>query len=244
MTVIIGMVWKVKYCLPINFFLIDFDLKIIYASLCLLLMVYWWFIQKEEKAPRCMQAVLCHWTLHRYIWYFEKSSRYWCCVLYFEFDMLYVIYLFNHLNVIQMYIICCWIYLLVLTTLHRNWGFHFKTFVWSAHYSDVIMGAMASQITSLTITYSTVYSGTDQRKHQSSATLAFARGIHRWPVNSPHKWPVTQKLFLYHDVIMNMSMTPLMGPTSTTFLIADQYLCNKCQVSSDLSSSRSHKQDV
>ena len=47
------------------------------------------------------------------------------------------------------------------------------------HYSDIIMGTMASQITSLTIVYSTVYSGADQRKHQSSALLAFVRGIQR-----------------------------------------------------------------
>ena len=54
----------------------------------------------------------------------------------------------------------------------------------STHYNDVIMGAMASEITSLTIVYSTVYSGADhQRKQQSSASLAFVRGIHRWPVN-------------------------------------------------------------
>ena len=64
------------------------------------------------------------------------------------------------------------------------------------------MGAMAYQITSLTIVYSTVYSGTDQRKHQSSASLAFVRGIHRWPVNSPHKWPVMRKMFPFDDVIM------------------------------------------
>ena len=49
----------------------------------------------------------------------------------------------------------------------------------TTHYDDVIMGAMASQITSLAIVYSTVYSGTDQRKHQSSASLVFVRGIHR-----------------------------------------------------------------
>ena len=61
--------------------------------------------------------------------------------------------------------------------------------------NDVIMSAMASQITSITIVYSTVYSGTEQRKHQSSASLAFVWGIHRWPVNSPHKWPVTRKMF-------------------------------------------------
>ena len=70
------------------------------------------------------------------------------------------------------------------------------------HYSDVTMGAMSSQITSLTIVYSTVYSGADQRKHQCSASLAFVRGIHRLPVNSPHKWPVTQKMFSFGDVIM------------------------------------------
>ena len=73
-----------------------------------------------------------------------------------------------------------------------------------SHYSDVIMGAMASQITSLTIVYSTVYSDADQRKHQSSASLAFVRGIHRWPVNSPHKWPVTRKMFPFDDIIMSV----------------------------------------
>ena len=48
------------------------------------------------------------------------------------------------------------------------------------------MGTTVSQITSLTIVYSTVYSGADQRKHQSYASMAFVRGIHRWPVTSPH----------------------------------------------------------
>ena len=70
------------------------------------------------------------------------------------------------------------------------------------HYGEVIMGMMASQITSLTIVYLTIYSGADQRKHQSSASLAFVRGIHRGPVNSPHKWPVTRKMFPFDDVIM------------------------------------------
>ena len=64
------------------------------------------------------------------------------------------------------------------------------------------MGAMASQITSLTTVYSTVYSGADQRKHQSSASLAFVRGIHRWPVNFPHKWPVTRTMLSFDDVIL------------------------------------------
>ena len=75
----------------------------------------------------------------------------------------------------------------------------------SLHYDDVIMGANASQITSLTIVYSTVYSDGDQRKHQCSASLAFVWGIHRGPVNSPHKWPVTRKMFPFHDVIMRAS---------------------------------------
>ena len=70
------------------------------------------------------------------------------------------------------------------------------------HYNDVIMDTIASQITSLIIVYSTVYSGADQRKHQSSASLDFVWGIHRRPVNSPHKWPVTQKMFPFDDVIM------------------------------------------
>ena len=70
-----------------------------------------------------------------------------------------------------------------------------------SHYSDVIMDAIASQITSLTIVYSTVYSDADQRKHQSSASLAFVRRIHRGSVNSPHKWPVTWKMCLFDDVI-------------------------------------------
>ena len=67
------------------------------------------------------------------------------------------------------------------------------------------MGTIASQITSLTSVYSTVYSGADQSKHQSSASLAFVWGIHRGPVNSPHKWPVTRKMFPFDDVIMAKS---------------------------------------
>ena len=80
------------------------------------------------------------------------------------------------------------------------------------YYGDVIMSAMASQITSLTIVYSTVYSDADQRKHQSSASLTFVRGIHRGPVNSPHKWPVTRKMFPFGDVIME-SKNSLKRPT-------------------------------
>ena len=80
------------------------------------------------------------------------------------------------------------------------------------HYCDVIMGAVASRITSLTILYSTVYSDADQRKHQSSASLAYVRGIHRGPVNSPRKRPVTRKMFPFDDVIMSKFCRILIGP--------------------------------
>ena len=91
-------------------------------------------------------------------------------------------------------------------SLERSRGYSIKTtplyvtlqyaFDW-IHYGDGIMGTMVSQITSLTTVYSTVYSDADQRKHQSSASLAFVR-----PVNSPHKWQVTRKMFPFDDVIM------------------------------------------
>ena len=70
------------------------------------------------------------------------------------------------------------------------------------HYDDVIMSAIASRINSLTTVYLIVYSRADQRKHQSSASLAFVRGIHRRPVNSPHKGPVTRKMVPFDHVIM------------------------------------------
>ena len=72
------------------------------------------------------------------------------------------------------------------------------------YYSDVIMSAMASQITGVSIVCWTVGSCTDQSKHQSSASLAFVRGIHRWPVSSPHKRTVRQKTFPFYDVIMHL----------------------------------------
>ena len=75
------------------------------------------------------------------------------------------------------------------------------------------MSTTASQITSLTIIYSSVCSRADQRKHQSSASLAFARGSHRWPMNSPHIGPVTRKEFTFDDVIM---IKP--SPPSATYM--------------------------
>ena len=91
------------------------------------------------------------------------------------------------------------------TTLSDMWikyNTYFSTKLLLNYYSDLIMGAMASPITSLTIVYSIVYSCADQRKHQISASLAFVRGIHRWPANCPHKGPVTRKTFPFDDVIM------------------------------------------
>ena len=85
------------------------------------------------------------------------------------------------------------------------------------HYCDAIMGAIASQITSLTIAYSIVYSDTDQRKHQSSASLAFVRGSHREPVNSPHKWPVTRKMSPFDDVTMEQRLEEVTVNDATVY---------------------------
>ena len=65
------------------------------------------------------------------------------------------------------------------------------------HYNDVIMSAMAPQITSVNGLFRR-----RSKKHHSSASLAFVRGIHRWPVISAHKGPVTRKMFPVDDVIM------------------------------------------
>ena len=93
------------------------------------------------------------------------------------------------------------------------------------HYGDVVIGTVASQITSLTIVYSTVYSGADQRKHQSSASLAFVWGIHRGPVNSPHKWPVTRKMYPFDDVIMTWISRSSMWKNSIYHYLHAPCLC-------------------
>ena len=82
----------------------------------------------------------------------------------------------------------------------------------NVHYSEVIMSAMASQITGVLIVCLNVCSVADRRKHQSSMSLAFVRGIHRWQVNSPHKGPVTRKMFPFDDVIMEWKSFGEMGP--------------------------------
>ena len=119
------------------------------------------------------------------------------------------------------------------------------------HYSDVIMSAMASQITGVPIVCSTVCSGADQRKHQSSASLAFVWGIHRWPVNSPHKGQVTQKMFPFDDVIMRFDQP---SRKTWTYLYFQHRVCwcsghvrscsidRRCNVL--VSTEYSHRQDL
>ena len=74
------------------------------------------------------------------------------------------------------------------------------------HYTDVIISTTVSQITGVSIVCSAVCSCGDQRKHEISATLVFVKGIHRWPVDSPRKGPVTRKMFLSDDVILNIAI--------------------------------------
>ena len=73
---------------------------------------------------------------------------------------------------------------------------------------------MVSQITGVSIVCTTVSSGAGQRKHQSSASLDIVRGIHRWPVNSPHKGPVNVSIWWRH----HGKLIPI--PTSSTCTMA------------------------
>ena len=82
------------------------------------------------------------------------------------------------------------------------------------HYNDVIISAKASQITGVLIVCSTVCSAADQWR-QSSASLHFARGIHRSPGDSPHKGPVTWKMIPLDDVIMSQQNNDTMFGTTT-----------------------------
>ena len=94
----------------------------------------------------------------------------------------------------------------------------------SFHYGDVIMGAMASRITGLTIVCKTVHSGADQRQRQSSASLPFVRGIQRGSANSPHKRPVTRKMSPSDDVIMPQRLHNASTSTTTSsHMMTKQY---------------------
>ena len=74
----------------------------------------------------------------------------------------------------------------------------------ACHYSDVIKGTITSQITSLTTAYSTVYSETDEKNQKLRVTGLCAGNSPGRPVNSPHKCPVTRKIFPFDDYIMHV----------------------------------------
>ena len=84
------------------------------------------------------------------------------------------------------------------------------------------MGAIRSEITSPMIVFSAVYLDTHPRKYWSSASLAFVRGIHRRPVNSPHKWPVTRKKKCFH--LMTSSWNILYWMSSTHYCVTRERL--------------------
>ena len=124
----------------------------------------------------------------------------WCCII-------LLLHLIIAINMGSLYIASSvplvWHHLCLTSLyLYCSKSISFVTHSHQSHYSDVIMSASASQITPAS--YSTVYSGADQGKHQSSASLAVVRGIDRWPVNSSHKGPVTRKMFPFDDVIMGI----------------------------------------
>ena len=84
------------------------------------------------------------------------------------------------------------------------WNLSNKLVAFTAiHYNDVIMGVVASQITGVPVVCTVIGSGTNQRKYQTSASLALVKGIHCWPMNSMHKGPVTQKMLPFDEFIMN-----------------------------------------
>ena len=93
------------------------------------------------------------------------------------------------------------------------------------------MRMMVSQMTNFTIVNSIVCSGADQRKYQSSTSLAFVRGIHCWPVNSLHKGPVTRKMVPFDDVIMwwPVFCLTLCNYLNQCWFILTSALGNKCQ---------------
>ena len=108
--------------------------------------------------------------------------------------------------------------------------------VWNiniCHCNDVIMSAMASQIICISIVCSSVGSTADQRKHRSFASLAFVRGIHRWPVNSPHKRPETQKMltssckiWTWYRRIYEVQVLQLNKNMNSWTVINERSLCN------------------
>ena len=123
-----------------------------------------------------------------------------------NFDMVWLCFVLLRVDKSNYSIKNCWRYYLITHILRGRTTVLLSQYHW--HYSDVIMGALASRITSVSI-YSTVCSGLDQRKRQSSVSLAFVRETRRWPVYSPHKGSVTRKMFPFEDAIMEINQTDL-----------------------------------
>ena len=90
---------------------------------------------------------------------------------------------------------------------------HFTAELLMEYYCDVIMGTITSQITSSWL-FTQSFFQAEIKKHQSPASLAFVQGIHRWPVNSPHKGPITRKMLPFDDVIMKPLYTACHGMES------------------------------
>ena len=101
------------------------------------------------------------------------------------------------------------------------WYYFHRSHNGGSHYSEVLMIAMASHFPGVSVVYWTVCSCADQRRQQISASLTFVMGIHRWPVNSPHKGPVTQKMLPFDDVIMT-----IIFKTSLSFIISIRMYTN------------------
>ena len=124
--------------------------------------------------------------------------------------VLFLMYYYNHIQNIptimhtaQILLFCyAFVHISLRATLKYK---HWFQLVWKRHYNDVIMSTMAYKITGVSIVYSNICSDQDLRKHQSFASLAFVRGIHRWPANSQHKAPVTRKMFPFDDIIIKIT---------------------------------------
>ena len=125
---------------------------------------------------------------------------------------------------------CVWSDFRLFILLLWVWSIYGYSFLTANHYNDVIVGTLASQITSLTIVFSTIYLDTNQRKHQNSESLAFVQGIHRRPVNSPHKWPVMRKMFPYDDIIMVEAILLANSPLRRPVMWEDAVMRLPCHV--------------
>ena len=125
----------------------------------------WWEYKLSEavwstirEAPQCLRV--CLHTLLKFTFGIDTAADWFCHLLEHSYS-----FVRNDWTTVM----SCY-----------GWGGIHKPDRWFLHhYDDVRMGAIASQITSLVIVYSAFYSGVDQRKHQSYASLAFVWGIHR-----------------------------------------------------------------